>query len=178
MVTILHDMVKKGLMAQSGGSWTLAVGLEDVDPSVPETLDQLIEAQFQLLSAPEQRVLKSASVAGERFSVWAIAPPPNSTPASLKIFAKDSQRDCNSSGLLGFMSWPTARFPLTTTSATHFTAKFCTGGSPRLPGQNCTCSWHKGSKHFAIPVNKNWPINLPCISKADATTSRQCAISY
>src|SRR4029453_16971465 len=72
MVTILQDMVKKGLIAQAEGRWILRVALEDVDPSVPETLDQLIEVQFQQLSAVEQRILRSASVAGERFSVWAI----------------------------------------------------------------------------------------------------------
>src|SRR6266478_2839695 len=73
MVTILQDMVKKGVIAQANGKWTLSVALEDVGPSVPETLDQLIDAQFQQLSAVEQRILRSASVAGERFSVWAIS---------------------------------------------------------------------------------------------------------
>jgi DNA-binding winged helix-turn-helix (wHTH) protein/tetratricopeptide (TPR) repeat protein len=72
MVTILQDMVKKGLISQVNGRWRLTVALEDVDLSVPETLDQLIEMQFQQLSPVEQRVLRSASVAGERFSVWAI----------------------------------------------------------------------------------------------------------
>ena len=72
MVTILQDMVKKGLIAQADGRWALGVALEDVEPSVPETLDQLIEMQFQQLSALEQLILRSASVAGERFSVWAI----------------------------------------------------------------------------------------------------------
>jgi DNA-binding winged helix-turn-helix (wHTH) protein/tetratricopeptide (TPR) repeat protein len=72
MVTILQDMVKKGLIAPVDGRWTLTVALEDVEPSVPETLDQLIEAQFQQLSAEEQRILRNASVAGERFSVSAI----------------------------------------------------------------------------------------------------------
>jgi len=72
MVTILQDMEKKGLIAQANEGWNLTVALEDVDPSVPETLDQLIEVQFQQLSDVEQRILRSASVAGERFSVWAI----------------------------------------------------------------------------------------------------------
>ena len=74
LVNILLDMVKRGLIAQADGSWKLNVALEDVEPRVPETLDQLIEAQFQQLSAEEQRILRSASVAGERFSVWAISP--------------------------------------------------------------------------------------------------------
>jgi DNA-binding winged helix-turn-helix (wHTH) protein/tetratricopeptide (TPR) repeat protein len=73
MVTILQHMVKKGLLTQSEGHWTLAVRLEELEPSVPETLDQLIEGQFQQLSEPEQRILKVASVAGERFSVWCIS---------------------------------------------------------------------------------------------------------
>jgi DNA-binding winged helix-turn-helix (wHTH) protein/tetratricopeptide (TPR) repeat protein len=72
MVTILQDMVKKGLIAQVDGRWTLTVALENIDLGVPETLDQLIEMQFRQLSTVEQRILRSASVAGERFSVWAI----------------------------------------------------------------------------------------------------------
>lgn len=74
MVTILQEMVKNGLIAQKQGKWTLTLALEDVEPSIPETLDQLIDAQFQHLSAAEQRILRTASVAGERFSVWALAP--------------------------------------------------------------------------------------------------------
>lgn len=73
MVTILQNMVKKGLIGQADETWTLTVALQDVELSVPETLDQLIEMQFQQLSPLEQRILRSASVAGERFSVWAIA---------------------------------------------------------------------------------------------------------
>jgi DNA-binding winged helix-turn-helix (wHTH) protein/tetratricopeptide (TPR) repeat protein len=74
LVNILQDMVKRALIARVDGRWTLKAGLEDVQPRVPETLDQLIEAQFQQLSSEEQRLLRSASVAGERFSVWAISP--------------------------------------------------------------------------------------------------------
>ena len=50
-----------------------AAPIETVAQSVPETLDQLIDAQFQQLSPVEQRVLRSASVAGERFSAWAVS---------------------------------------------------------------------------------------------------------
>jgi DNA-binding winged helix-turn-helix (wHTH) protein/tetratricopeptide (TPR) repeat protein len=84
MVTILQDMVKKGLIAQADGRWTLGVALEDVEPSVPETLDQLIEMQFQQLSAVEQLILRSASVAGERFSVWAITTAAEIDPGSIE----------------------------------------------------------------------------------------------
>src|SRR5467141_3863165 len=43
MVTILQDMVKKGLIGQANGKWTLRLALEDVGPTVPATLDKLID---------------------------------------------------------------------------------------------------------------------------------------
>ena len=46
--------------------------LDDLEPNVPETLQQLIEVQFEQLDGVEQAILRSASVAGDRFSVWAI----------------------------------------------------------------------------------------------------------
>ena len=84
MVTILQDMVDKGLLAQVNGRCSLMVALEDVKLSVPETLDQLIEMQFQQLNAPEQLILRSASVAGERFSVWAITTATELDPAIIE----------------------------------------------------------------------------------------------
>ena len=84
MVNILLDMVKRELIAPVNGKWTLKVALETVEPRVPETLDQLIEVQFQQLSPEEQRILRSASVAGERFSVWAISPAAEMEPDSVE----------------------------------------------------------------------------------------------
>ena len=84
MVTILQDMVKKGLVAQVSGTWNLTVPLENIALSVPETLDQLIEVQFQQLAPVEQRVLRSASVAGERFSVWALATAAETDPEKIE----------------------------------------------------------------------------------------------
>jgi DNA-binding winged helix-turn-helix (wHTH) protein/tetratricopeptide (TPR) repeat protein len=72
MVAIVQDFVKKGLIAQDDGRWKLTQPLEGIDPGVPETLQQMLEVQFEQLSAEEQRILKSGSVTGEHFSVWAI----------------------------------------------------------------------------------------------------------
>ncbi len=74
MAAIVRDMVKKGFIAQTGRGWVLTKPLEDIDPGVPETLQQMLEVQFAQLSAEEQRILSSGSVVGERFSVWAIRP--------------------------------------------------------------------------------------------------------
>jgi len=72
MVAIVQEMVKKGLIVQGIGEWTLTKSLREMDPGVPETLQHMIEIQLEQLSEPEQRILKSASVAGDRFSVFAI----------------------------------------------------------------------------------------------------------
>jgi DNA-binding winged helix-turn-helix (wHTH) protein/tetratricopeptide (TPR) repeat protein len=74
MAAIVLDMVKKGLIAHAAGAWILTKPLKDIDPGVPETLQQMLEAQFSQLSVEEQRILSSGSVVGERFSVWAIRP--------------------------------------------------------------------------------------------------------
>ena len=73
MAALVQDLVKKGLIAQARGIWALTAPLEDIDPGVPDTLQQMLDIQIEQLSAEEQRVLEGASVAGERFSVWAVA---------------------------------------------------------------------------------------------------------
>jgi len=45
----------------------LTFPLEKIAPAVPETLQQLIQVQFEQLSMSEQGILRSASVAGDRF---------------------------------------------------------------------------------------------------------------
>ena len=72
MVAMVEDMLKRGLIAQDEGRWALTTPLEEIAPGVPETLQRMLQVQFEQLSASEQQVLKTASVAGERFSVWAI----------------------------------------------------------------------------------------------------------
>jgi DNA-binding winged helix-turn-helix (wHTH) protein/tetratricopeptide (TPR) repeat protein len=73
MAALVQDLVKKGLVAQLGGTWVLTAPLEDIDPGVPDTLQQMLDIQIEQLCAEEQRVLEGASVAGERFSIWAVA---------------------------------------------------------------------------------------------------------
>jgi predicted ATPase len=72
MVGIVQSMLKKGVIGQLQGKWALTVPLEKIAPAVPETLQQLIQVQFEQLSMSEQGILRSASVAGDLFSVWAV----------------------------------------------------------------------------------------------------------
>jgi DNA-binding winged helix-turn-helix (wHTH) protein/tetratricopeptide (TPR) repeat protein len=73
MVAIVRDIVKRGLIAQDFGIWNLTAPLQELYRGIPETLQQMLDTQFEQLSVEEQRILQSGSVAGERFSVWAAA---------------------------------------------------------------------------------------------------------
>jgi tetratricopeptide (TPR) repeat protein len=79
MTAIVQDMGKKALIAQHEGVWALSVPLEAIAP-VPETLQQMLDVQFEQLGEMERSILERASVAGERFSVWAIAAVPDLLP--------------------------------------------------------------------------------------------------
>src|SRR3954451_3573899 len=80
MVTIGRDIVKRGLIVQNRGTWTLGAPIQDIYPGIPETLQELLDTEFEQLSPDEQRVLESCSVAGERFSVWGAAIMLDSSP--------------------------------------------------------------------------------------------------
>jgi DNA-binding winged helix-turn-helix (wHTH) protein len=97
LVTILQDMVKKGMITEEDDGWALRGEVEDVELAVPETLDQLIEQQFKQLAAIEQRILRSASVVGERFSVWSISARWMSNPNKSSIAARGLPNGISSS---------------------------------------------------------------------------------
>jgi DNA-binding winged helix-turn-helix (wHTH) protein/tetratricopeptide (TPR) repeat protein len=73
MSIIVRDMIDKGLITSEEGLWKLTKRLEEIEPAVPETLQQLLETQFECLSESQQRVLSTASVARNCFSVSIIA---------------------------------------------------------------------------------------------------------
>jgi DNA-binding winged helix-turn-helix (wHTH) protein/tetratricopeptide (TPR) repeat protein len=81
MAAIVRDIVKRGLIVQDRGTWTLSAPTQDAYPGIPETLQEVLETQFEQLSPDEQRVLETCSVAGERFSVWAATVMLESSPA-------------------------------------------------------------------------------------------------
>jgi tetratricopeptide (TPR) repeat protein len=102
MVAIVQDMVKNALIAQDHGAWRLAAPLEDLAPAVPETLQQMLEVQFGQLSEAEQRILKRASVAGERFSAWTITTTADVSPEDVERVCEglaDRQQFIRSAGL-------------------------------------------------------------------------------
>jgi len=73
MVAIVQDMMKKGLIVHDDGEWRLTTPLDTIDPGVPQSLQQMLEVQFERLTPAEQQALEAGSVVGEHFSAWAIA---------------------------------------------------------------------------------------------------------
>ena len=73
MVALVQDMAKRGLIVNLSGEWTLTTPLEMIDPGVPQSLQEMLEVQFEKLTPAEQRALEAGSVVGEHFSVWVIA---------------------------------------------------------------------------------------------------------
>ena len=89
MVAIVQEMVKQGLLVQDASGWRLSRPLEEIDPGVPETLQRMLAIQLDQLSLPQQRVLKSASVVGERFSIWSITAALDAAPKDIEDLCED-----------------------------------------------------------------------------------------
>ena len=84
MSAIVQDMGSKGLIAVDRGRLILTAPLEEVYTGIPETLQQMLEIRLERLSPEDLRILQCASVAGERFSVWAAAAMLDDSAASIE----------------------------------------------------------------------------------------------
>lgn len=73
MVALVEQLLEKGLIREEHGRWLASGRLDRLDSEIPETLRQMLEAQIDQLGAQEQAVLRAASVAGRRFSAWAVS---------------------------------------------------------------------------------------------------------
>ena len=72
MTAMLDHLAQQGVLCQEGGRWRMTVPLEHVDPGAPETLRQMLEMQLRHASDTEHQLLNCASVAGQRFTAWAV----------------------------------------------------------------------------------------------------------
>ncbi|MBI3249631.1 MAG: AAA family ATPase [Deltaproteobacteria bacterium] len=71
LVSLVDDLVTRGLLAQDGKGWALQGEVEMI--GIPETIRHLVARQRERLPLEEQRVLEAASVAGMEFSAAAVA---------------------------------------------------------------------------------------------------------
>ena len=80
IITVLEHMLNAGLVVHEEGGWRLRHSASEIAVQVPETLRQMIGALIERLSAPEQRVLEVAAIAGMRFVAAISAPSANLDP--------------------------------------------------------------------------------------------------
>jgi predicted ATPase len=73
LVQLVEALRRQDALVEAGGCWEIPGGLAALDALVPESLRQLIEQQFDRLSAAQQQVLEAASVAGLDWTVAAVA---------------------------------------------------------------------------------------------------------
>lgn len=74
MVGVLEHLRERGLVEREDGAWRLRRPPEEISLEVPETLREMIQAQVEQLSEPEQRVLDVAAIAGMSFAPAICAP--------------------------------------------------------------------------------------------------------
>jgi predicted ATPase len=73
LVNIVEHLVSQGLVVRRDGQWTLPDGAGAQGASLPEGLRQLLVRRLEDLPSEARRVLEAASVAGEQFTVAAVA---------------------------------------------------------------------------------------------------------
>ena len=73
LVTVLDDLVRRGMLEQRATGWALRGEVEAVAIGVPESVQQLIEHQLAQVSLEEQELLVAASVVGTSFTAAAVA---------------------------------------------------------------------------------------------------------
>jgi DNA-binding winged helix-turn-helix (wHTH) protein len=88
VVSILDDLVARGMIREDGGRWRLMASIDDVAAHRPDSVKQMIDIQLDRLGAEEQRVLEAASVIGQEFPTGLVA-------AALEIPAEHTDELCD-----------------------------------------------------------------------------------
>src|SRR5262245_3587553 len=95
LVNMVEHLVQQGWVVRRAGAWTLRAGSEAEVASLPEGVRQLLLRRIQALSPEARRVLEAASVAGEQFTVAAVAAgaqcPVEDMEASCEVLAAQHQ---------------------------------------------------------------------------------------
>ena len=73
VVTLVDDVVRRGLLEAESGVWRLKAGLAELATDMPESLRQLVQHQFGNLDAADRRLLEAAAAAGTDFSAASVA---------------------------------------------------------------------------------------------------------
>ena len=74
LAAMVDELVHQKRLAPQNGAWRLQVSLEALSGMTPESIQHLIEDQFEQLPGPDQELVSMASVAGLSFSALSLAP--------------------------------------------------------------------------------------------------------
>src|SRR2546425_167401 len=106
MVSVVEDLVARGLIVMRDERWELRAVLEEVEVSVPESLRQMIERRIGQLEEDERRVLAAGSVAGMEFSAASVAAGLQRAPAEVGESCDELARRHLFIRSLGAREWP------------------------------------------------------------------------
>jgi DNA-binding winged helix-turn-helix (wHTH) protein/tetratricopeptide (TPR) repeat protein len=106
MVSVVEDLVTRGLIVMRDGRWELRAALEQVEVSVPESLRRMIERRLGQLEEDERRALTAGSVAGMEFSAASVAAALQRAPADLEECCDELARRQLFIRSLGAAEWP------------------------------------------------------------------------
>lgn len=106
VVTVMDDLVQRGVVRQVAQNWALDGGLEAAGQGVPESLHQLIERQLAYLSPTDQSILEAASVTGAEFSAASIAAAVDETVDTVEVRCAALARRGQFVRACGLEEWP------------------------------------------------------------------------
>jgi len=106
MVSVVEDLVARGLIVMRDERWELRAVLEEVEVSVPESLRQMIERRMGQLEEDERQVLAAGSVAGMEFSAASVAAALQRAPAEMEESCDELAHRHLFIRALGASEWP------------------------------------------------------------------------
>jgi tetratricopeptide (TPR) repeat protein len=85
---VVDDLVRQGSVVHTDNRWQLGSVIEEIGPSVPESLRHMIDLQLHRLTPDEQRLLEAASVAGAEFSALEVATALDTSAAQVEAWSE------------------------------------------------------------------------------------------
>jgi DNA-binding winged helix-turn-helix (wHTH) protein/tetratricopeptide (TPR) repeat protein len=73
VTALVRELVANRIITRDDKTWRLAVPVDQFEPGVPPSLQEMLNLQFDQLTDAEQQVLKKASAIAERFPAWVVA---------------------------------------------------------------------------------------------------------
>ena len=134
MVTAVDDLLARGAIRQTDGTWALTGRLTLV-VDVPSTVRELIEQQLERLGPEDRRLLEVASIVGVEFAASAVAAGLDQDLERTEARCAELARQGRFIRGVGRSCGQMERRPADSRSSTRCTSRFLYGGSRRAPAR-------------------------------------------